>query len=214
MDNFGPDIMRRFDGSHKGSAIIGCKASSVVNEIVALGSQSAIKIAAAKAAFEHHTVQGYDVPSGVKPQPIGKDETRRGALNRARAALKHAAASKQHATWGVGIENGMWHPTGDITSNPDDGGWVDGACIVAVRLDEATGEVVKTFWSDTIEIPKLSERPFPKGPAGEWSQLKDPHLQLTGTSRTTILSKALTTLARECEDAIGAASLYRSIKCL
>ena len=205
MDNFGPDIMRRFDGSHEGSAIIGCKASTMTKSCVALGSQSAIKIAATKAAFQSYPLQCYDVPSGVKSQPVGKDETYRGALNRARAALKHATTDKHDVAWGVGIENGMWHPSADTDSNPDDGGWVDGACIVAVRA--GTEAETKMVWSDTIEIPEVSERPFPKGPAGEWSVLKDPHLKLTGTSRTVILSKALTELAHKCEEISGECKL-------
>jgi inosine/xanthosine triphosphatase len=42
------------------------------------------------------------VPSGQPEQPIGDDQTRRGALNRA-----HAARLATHADWGVGLEGGV-----------------------------------------------------------------------------------------------------------
>ncbi len=42
------------------------------------------------------------VPSGISAQPIGDEETRRGALNRARAALKLTDAD-----WGFGLEGGV-----------------------------------------------------------------------------------------------------------
>jgi inosine/xanthosine triphosphatase len=43
-----------------------------------------------------------DAPSGISAQPIGDAETRRGALNRARAAL-----TLTDAEWGFGLEGGV-----------------------------------------------------------------------------------------------------------
>lgn len=47
-------------------------------------------------------VRGIHAPSGVPDQPIGVAQTRRGAINRARAALKEPGAS-----WGLGLEGGV-----------------------------------------------------------------------------------------------------------
>jgi inosine/xanthosine triphosphatase len=43
-----------------------------------------------------------DVPSGVAVQPIGDEETRRGAFNRARTVLE-----RTDADWGFGLEGGV-----------------------------------------------------------------------------------------------------------
>lgn len=48
-------------------------------------------------------VRGISVPSGVREQPIGVEETALGAVNRARAAL----ASLPGAAFGVGLEGGV-----------------------------------------------------------------------------------------------------------
>lgn len=50
-------------------------------------------------------VRGIEVPSGVSVQPIGQEETRQGAIGRARNAL--ASAEPNKAKWGVGIEGGI-----------------------------------------------------------------------------------------------------------
>jgi inosine/xanthosine triphosphatase len=44
----------------------------------------------------------HEVPSGIPAQPIGDEETRRGALNRARAVREATGAD-----WGVGLEGGI-----------------------------------------------------------------------------------------------------------
>ena len=48
-------------------------------------------------------IQGLSVPSGVREQPIGEEETELGAINRAKAAL----AGVPGASWGVGLEGGV-----------------------------------------------------------------------------------------------------------
>lgn len=53
--------------------------------------------------FEGAQVQGLSVPSGVREQPIGEEETELGAVNRATAAL----AGIPGALWGVGLEGGV-----------------------------------------------------------------------------------------------------------
>jgi 1,5-anhydro-D-fructose reductase (1,5-anhydro-D-mannitol-forming) len=175
-----------------------------------LGSQSKIKLEAAEAAFPNHNVVGYSVNSGVPEQPVGMNETRLGALNRALGAAKAAvnvkgeSSSTSNQEWSVGVENGIWNPldpyckntakNASSSSSADDGTWVDGACCVAIRSD---GEM-RVVWSDTINIPELSSRPFNKGQNGEWSELKDPHLLLTNVTRKEYLTKALSKLAKKC----------------
>lgn len=73
---------------------------------IAVGSTNPVKIAAVRAvathAFPMAKVVGLSVGSGVSAQPWGDAETRRGALNRARAALVATDADL-----GVGLEGGM-----------------------------------------------------------------------------------------------------------
>lgn len=73
---------------------------------IAAGSTNPVKIAAVRAAtaraFPAAQVVGLSVDSGVPDQPWGDAETRRGALNRARAVLAATGADL-----GVGLEGGM-----------------------------------------------------------------------------------------------------------
>ncbi len=73
---------------------------------IAIGSTNPVKIGAVENVLrlvypdaEFITVT---VPSGVSVQPIGDEETRQGALNRARAAL-----AATDADWGAGLEGGV-----------------------------------------------------------------------------------------------------------
>ena len=72
---------------------------------VAIGSTNPVKIAAARAVLEPLApgamFNGISVPSGVRDQPFGDEETIRGALTRARAAREALDADL-----GVGIEGG------------------------------------------------------------------------------------------------------------
>ncbi|MCJ7549362.1 MAG: inosine/xanthosine triphosphatase [Anaerolineae bacterium] len=75
--------------------------------LAAIGSTNPVKLAAAKAVIGrlygvHIDVVAVSVPTGVPSQPWGDKQTRRGAINRARAA--QAATS---ATWGLGLEGGL-----------------------------------------------------------------------------------------------------------
>ena len=72
---------------------------------VAVGSQNPVKRDATEAAFEHLvgvTVTAESVASSVSEQPVGHDETVRGAESRARKALSAGAYDL-----GVGIEGGV-----------------------------------------------------------------------------------------------------------
>jgi inosine/xanthosine triphosphatase len=73
---------------------------------IAIGSNNPVKLAAARAIlsqpFPEATFIATEVASGVPEQPWGDEQTRRGALNRARRALDVAQAD-----FGVGLEGGL-----------------------------------------------------------------------------------------------------------
>ena len=73
---------------------------------IAVGSTNPVKIAAVRVvavhAFPTATVVSLSIDPGVPAQPWGDVETRRGAFNRARAAMAAAGADL-----GVGLEGGM-----------------------------------------------------------------------------------------------------------
>lgn len=74
---------------------------------VVVGSTNPVKVAALRAVLARcapdANVAGIAVASGVPDQPWGDDETRAGAITRARAALDVNA----HAELGVGLEGGV-----------------------------------------------------------------------------------------------------------
>ena len=73
---------------------------------VAVGSTNPVKLAAARAVVTRLApdaiVEAVAVPSGVPDQPLGDEETIRGALARARGARE-----KLDADFGVGLEGGV-----------------------------------------------------------------------------------------------------------
>ena len=82
---------------------------------IAIGSKNPVKMAAAKTilaqAFPKARFVSAAVSSGVREQPWGDEETRRGALNRAKAALKEVGAD-----FGLGLEGGVMEtPVGLMT---------------------------------------------------------------------------------------------------
>ncbi|NTX99629.1 inosine/xanthosine triphosphatase [Deinococcus sp. JMULE3] len=85
------------------------------------------------ALFPGLEVRGVSVPSGVRDQPIGVEETRRGAVNRARSAARLPGA-----TWGVGLEGGVRVEGGQ--------GWLFGV-VAATRADGTL------YTSRTAELP-------------------------------------------------------------
>lgn len=74
--------------------------------LVAVGSANPVKIGAVRAVLARvaprASVRGVTVPSGVREQPWGDEETIRGAVNRARGACEALEAD-----WGVGVEGGV-----------------------------------------------------------------------------------------------------------
>lgn len=75
--------------------------------LVAVGSKNKIKIQAVRLAFKrldvHVEVVGVNIETSTPPQPIGIDDTVKGAIERASEALE----KKRNATLGVGIEAGL-----------------------------------------------------------------------------------------------------------
>lgn len=75
--------------------------------IVAAGTTNPAKLKPVQAVFGQvfmgAQVTGLSVPSSVREQPIGEEETFLGAINRAQAAL----AGVPGAAWGVGLEGGV-----------------------------------------------------------------------------------------------------------
>ncbi|MDX2005958.1 MAG: inosine/xanthosine triphosphatase [Meiothermus sp.] len=70
-------------------------------------------------------VRGVEVPSGVRDQPIGYQETALGARNRAEAAL-----AVEGASWGLGLEAGV--------EFNDHGAWLFNVAVI-VREDGRAG---------------------------------------------------------------------------
>lgn len=76
---------------------------------VVCGTKNPGKIEATKKSlenwnFKNVNVEGIKVPSGVRDQPYGLDETRDGAMNRAKNAFEK---SKKKVNLGVGLESGV-----------------------------------------------------------------------------------------------------------
>lgn len=82
-----------------------------VARAIAVGSTNPVKIDAVRAVLgplsRHATISGIAVASTVPDQPVGDDETIRGALARAEAALAATGAD-----FGVGIEGGIVNEKG------------------------------------------------------------------------------------------------------
>jgi len=72
--------------------------------IISVGSKNPAKIAAVEAVFKDYTneIVSVDTDSGVRAQPLSDDETIKGAVNRAKAAVKEF-----NADIGIGLEGGV-----------------------------------------------------------------------------------------------------------
>lgn len=98
--------------------------------IVAVGSTNPTKINPVKIVFSHHfpkvKIVGVSVSSGVKDQPMNVDEMYKGALARAKNALKQVRG----AVYGVGIEGGL---------HKQSYGWFEHSIVVIVDKKGAVG---------------------------------------------------------------------------
>src|SRR5690242_15285036 len=87
-----------------------------------VGSKNPVKVGAVRAVMQRVVsqglmpglsnveVNGLEVASGVSDQPVGDEETRRGALSRARAVLEATLG----ADFGVGLEGGILKLEGEV----------------------------------------------------------------------------------------------------
>jgi len=118
---------------------------------VVVGSENPVKIEAVRAVMARCTetvvVQGVAVPSGVPDQPWGDDETRAGALTRARGAL----ALDPSAELGVGLEGG-------VVTEPDGG---VRTCAWAVIVDRHG--IISTGGSLAMPLPPAVVRLLKRG---------------------------------------------------
>ncbi|KEO73509.1 inosine/xanthosine triphosphatase [Anditalea andensis] len=86
-------------------------------QLVIVGSRNPVKIKSTDHAFhkifEHaFVVQGLEVNSGVSDQPLGDEETLKGAMNRA----KNANMAFPEADYWVGIEGGVENNNGKMNA--------------------------------------------------------------------------------------------------
>ncbi len=157
---------------------------------ITLGSTSQIKTKAVEAACTAlgliTSIKTAAVDSKVSTQPVGQEETARGARNRAHGAQDHAKGS-----YGIGIENGIrWNGNN----------WEDFAVVIVCAPDgtevlcESAAVILPT---DVVEAARA--RGFATTTVGqvlaEWygSDPNDPHTLLTnGThSRLSLLTDTL-----------------------
>lgn len=91
---------------------------------IAIGSTNPTKTRAVenvvRVLYSDLEIVTLEVPTGISAQPIGDEETRRGALNRARAVLELTDAE-----WGFGLEGGVIQTEFGVMTNA----W----CVVAAR---------------------------------------------------------------------------------
>ena len=100
--------------------IVGQGCSMKKSIAVAVGSKNPVKVGAVLEAFQKSfpsadiTIHGFDVPSGVSDQPMGHEETRRGAITRARfeyAPLVSTAAFLKYPRFLLGMQGkAFWLP--------------------------------------------------------------------------------------------------------
>lgn len=92
--------------------------------LAAVGSTNPTKTRAVenvlRGLYPNVEIIAQEVPSGISIQPIGDEETRRGALNRARAVL-----DLTDAEWGFGLEGGIVETEFGVMTNA----W----CVVVAR---------------------------------------------------------------------------------
>lgn len=116
-----------------------------------IASKNPVKINAVALAIKEHfpdqTISSFEVDSGVSAQPMTDEETRTGALNRARAvralAKKQAIIEDDEQYLCIGLEGGVFHPS---FIEDERELW---STVWAVALDEKG----KTYFSNGARFP-------------------------------------------------------------
>lgn len=143
---------------------------------IGLGSGSYIKKKAVESAFPDSTqIACFTFESCVSEQPVGLEETQKGAQFRAEVARDKF---KEGDLW-IGIENGIVKKKDSANIYAD---WVDVACIVLI-----TNQGTWVQWSEELSIPtnqmKKCIREEDKTVFRVWSMLKDPHTKFTNGTK-------------------------------
>jgi non-canonical (house-cleaning) NTP pyrophosphatase len=149
---------------------------------IVLASTSAVKLEACRAAFgDAAEIVTVKAPSGVNEQPMD-DETVTGAFNRIAAAKTMAPGADLY----VSIENGIFDEKGHFIDRP------------VVVVSRGSGDPQVTY-GDGVEFPKDSVDEARRRGLDKWTvgkvmaeqgivkQHDDPHLSLSGKSRTEYL---------------------------
>jgi len=162
-----------------------------------VGSTAAIKVDAVRVALPGCSVVGIDAESKVRDQPLGLEETLRGARNRLMTVVESPEADG--ADLAIAIENGLVCIRDGV--DPEDENWVDLA-IVVVR-DLTTGkESLSTSMGVQVPSSEVAEwaEAGADGTVGAWlaaqtpgCDKQDPHAYLTSGvyPRAAILEQAI-----------------------
>lgn len=165
---------------------------------VLVASSSRIKLDAVKAAFANCVVTGVPAASDINEQPLGHDETIRGAMNRLANAKQSEAYTSGVAAYAVSIENGIFSVTVPGEERPR---WFDLAWVVVEHVRSGSKALAHSMG---LEFPAkyvdaAQARGFDTCTAGSvmaaetGCEKNDPHAWLThqGASRSALLVEAL-----------------------
>ncbi|EJN60695.1 inosine/xanthosine triphosphatase [Halogranum rubrum] len=143
---------------------------------IGVGSGNPVKRRAVESTFPEATVRAVAVDSGVSEQPVGHEETVRGAENRAHAVLESDTSDR--FDYGVGLEGGvaefegtdglflvMWAAMtdGDVVSHGA-GPSLELPASIATRI--RTGEELGPVMDDVLGTNEIAKR---EGAAGALS---------------------------------------------
>lgn len=160
---------------------------SIMNypKTIAIGTTSLIKKKAVQESIgDCSTIYCLKFPSNVCEQPVGKEETQRGAEYRANQAKE----LKPECEMWIGIENGMYHKSLETQTNDEIfNNWFDIGCIVLKYKTEHKECKTDVIWTKELAIPVnacrecLNENGTKAKYDGNhtWSPLKDPHSEIT-----------------------------------
>lgn len=170
---------------------------------IAVGTENKVKLDAVKRGFEKagftdFTVVGVNVPSGISEQPFGETETLLGAKNRAQRTLD----SYSDADIVIGIESGIMEDNCDLAiiyclTEPEGYKIEHKKLSDKVQFPSESVEEARKRGFETVTVGQVMEE------QGVVNNNKDPHLTLTGISRTVYLTEAITDLARDVKLAMS-----------
>lgn len=162
-----------------------------------VGSTAAVKLAAARSAIPSCVVTGVEAESKVRDQPLGLEETLRGARNRLETIMECPEA--EEADLAIAIENGMVCMR-DGTDTQDEN-WVDLAIVIMRDLKSGKESLSSSVG---LQVPSSTVAEWAEagaeGTVGSWLATErtgcdgqDPHAHLTGGAypRAALLEQAI-----------------------